>query len=207
MKRFLLPLFLLFVTLTSSTAFADHIYLRPNDGSGDNFRFVGQMNGHPLVLLGGTPSYFFITDGYAPGSTFGGAATLFLYPTVVWIDGVPLEFDFDPTNSGIFMSSITLPTDDKSFTIPVQIYFDAWGINSDTGQTIQVGGFASGKIPVYFDSNTGLYYPETFVQAPEPGTLGFVGTGMIGILASVRKRLKKPRIISSFSLGWWPLKS
>lgn len=105
------------------------------------------------------------------------------------------------------MSSVTLPTDDKSFTIPVQIGFSAVGINSDTGETIQLGGSASGKITVYFDSNTGLYYPGDFVQAPEPGTLGFVGTGMIGILASVRKRLKKPRIISSFSLRWWPLKS
>jgi hypothetical protein len=180
MKRFLLPLFLLFVTLTSSTAVADHIYLRPNDGTGDNCRFVGQMNGHPLALSGGTPFYFFTTDGYAPGSTFGGGAELFLYPAVVWVDGVPLEFDFPTTDSGIFMSSITLPTDDKSFTIPVQIGFSAVGINSDTGQTIQLGGAASGKITVYFDSH-----------------IGFVGTGMIGILASVRKRLKKPRIISS----------
>jgi hypothetical protein len=71
MKHFLLVLSLLCVTLISSTAFADHIYLSPNVGFGDNFRFAGRMNGHPLFLFGGTPSYFFGTDGYEPGSTFG----------------------------------------------------------------------------------------------------------------------------------------
>jgi len=87
MKRFLLPLSLLCVTLISSAAFANHIYLFPNDGSGDNFGFIGQMNGHPLFLSGGTPYDFFGTGGYTPGSTFGGGTTLFLDPATVWIDG------------------------------------------------------------------------------------------------------------------------
>lgn len=82
MKRFL-PLLSLFVALMSATAFADHIYLIPNNGSGDNFGFVGRMNGHQLLLSGGTTASFFSTDGYPPGLTFGGQTELFLYSTVI----------------------------------------------------------------------------------------------------------------------------
>lgn len=191
MKWSLLLLSLLSFTLISSAAFADRVFLIPNDGSGDNFGFIGQANGHQLFLSGGTPYDFFGIGGYAPGSTFGGGTTLFLYPTTVWIDGVPLEFGFPQTDSTIFISSFTLPTNGMSFTMFVQVGFSALGINIDTGQTIQLGGGASGHISFYFDPNSGLYYPGSFVQAPEPGTLGLVGLGIIGILRSTRKRLKR----------------
>ncbi len=189
MRRFLL-LSLLCVALISSTAFADHIYLIPNDGSGDNFGFVGQMNGHPLFLSGGTPYDVFGMGGFSPGSTFGGG-TLYLYSTTVWIDGIPMEFVFPQTDSTIFISSFTLPTNGKSFTKFVEISFSATGINYDTGLTIGVGGGASGKISFYFSPETGLYYPGDFVQAPEPGTLGLIGIGILGILGSARKRLTR----------------
>jgi hypothetical protein len=189
MKRSLLGLSLLCFALMSSTAFADHLYLFPNDGSGDNFGFVGQMNGHRLFLSGGTPYDFFGIGGYAPGSTFGGGTTLYLYPTVVWIDGSPLEFGFPQTDSFIFISSFTLPTNGKDFTMFAQVGFSGMGISFDTGQTIQVGGGASGQISFYFSPYTGLYYPGEFVQAPEPGTLGLIGIGIIGILGWGRRKL------------------
>jgi hypothetical protein len=191
MKRSLLLLSLLFGTLISSTAFADTFYLGPNDGSGGNFGFVGKMNGHQLFLSGGTPYYFFGLGGYEPGSTFGGYATLFLYSTVAWIDGMPLEFSFPDTDSYIFISSFTLPTNGKEFTKFVGIDFSALGINYDTGQTIGVGGGARGKISFYYSPDSGLYYPGAFVQAPEPSTMEFIGIGIIGILGSARKRLKR----------------
>jgi len=189
MRRFLLPLSLLCVTLISSTAFASHIYLFPNDGSGDNFGLVGQMNGHPLFLSGGTPPGFFGPIGFSPGSTFGGETTLFLDPTIVWIDGMPMEFGFPQTDSTIFISSFVLPTNGKDFTEFVEIGFSGTGINFDTGQTIRFEGEASGKISFSFSPETGLYYPGDFVQASEPGTLGLIGIGIIGILGSARKRL------------------
>jgi hypothetical protein len=190
--RLSLPLLFLFLTLISTTALADRIYLIPNDGSGDNFGFVGYMNGHPLFLDGGTSYNFFGDGGYAPGTAFGGGDTLYLYPADVWIDGAPMEFGFPETMSVIFGSSITLPTNGSDFTVPWQIGFSATGVSFDTGQTIQLTGQESGKLSFYYNSVTGLYYPGAFVQTPEPATLGLLGTGIIGILASTRKRLKRP---------------
>src|SRR5438477_4430819 len=147
MKRSLLPLSFLLITLTSSTALADHIYLAVNSGFGDNFGFSGQFNGHPLFLSGGVAVDFFGFEPYAPGSTFGGDTTLYLYDSVAWIDGTPMDFFFPADNSTLFMSSFTLPTDGRAFfSVPVQISFGATGINPDTGQTIEVGGYARGWI-------------------------------------------------------------
>ena len=50
MKRFLW-LSTVFVGLLSTTAFADHLYLQVNTGSGDNFAYGTEMNGH--LQLGG----------------------------------------------------------------------------------------------------------------------------------------------------------
>jgi len=192
MKCFFLSLSLLCLTLISSTSFADQIFLMPNTGSGDNFGFIGYKNGHQLFLGGGTPFDFFGNGGYAPGSVFGGGATLFLDPADVWINGAPMEFGFPETMSFIFGSSVTLPTNGRDFTVPWQIGFSATGVSFATGQTIQLGGQGSGKLSLYFNPVTDLYYPGSFVQTPEPGTLGFLGTGILGILASARKRLKTP---------------
>lgn len=192
MKCFYLSLSLLFLTLTSSTSFADQIFLMPNNGSGDNLGFIGYMNGHQLFLGGGTPYDFFGDGGYAPGSVFGGGATLYLDPAEIWINGAPMEFGFPDDTSFIFGSSITLPTNGSDLTVPWQIGFSAIGVNFGTGQTVQVGGQGIGKLTLYYDSVTNLYYPGSFVQTPEPGTLGLLGTGILGILASARKRLKQP---------------
>ena len=185
MKRSFL-LTLLFASLTSATALADHLYFFPNC-CGDNFGYVTQMNGHPLVLSGGTDPFFFSSEGYPPGSTLGGGGDLFLSSTVVWIGGVPTEFSFFPGT--LFMSSLTLPTNGRYFRVLVQIGFSATGINFDTGETMDVGGGANGSISFYFSDAVGLYYASDFVQAPEPGTLGLIGTGLMGI-AAARKRLR-----------------
>jgi len=182
------PRTLLFVALMSATALADHLYLVPNC-CGDNFGYSTQMNGHPLHLSGGTDPYFLDAFGYQPGSTLG-IGELYLYGSVIWIDGIPTEFNFPGAGSISMYPLITLPTDGRDvFRAFVDISFSHNGINYDTGQTIDVGGGAFGSISFYRGAD-GQYYASDFAEAPEPGTLGLIGTGLIGIAAVARKRLR-----------------
>ena len=161
----------------------------PNDGSGDNFAFVTVVNGHKLVLSGGTDPYFLSAFGYEPGSTLGGGA-LFLYSAVIWMNGVPSEFSFSGAGSISMNPFITLPTDGRDFfRASVLISFNHRGISFETGQTIGVGGSGKGVITFYRGAD-GLYYASRFEQAPEPATLALIGTGLMAVAAMAGKRLR-----------------
>ena len=187
MRRVLSRSFL-FVFLMSATAFANHLVLDPNGGAGGNFAYF--TNGHRLLLSGGTDYFFFGDIGYPTGLTLGGGGALFLDGTVFVIDGTPLEFFFYPGT--ISMTSFRLPTDGRDFRALVDITFFATGFNFDTGQTINVSGGSHGVVSYYFSN--GLYYPNSFVEAPEPGTLSLIGMGLMGIAGIARKkRTLRPR--------------
>jgi len=64
-------------------------------------------------------------------------------------------------------------------------------INLETGDLLTVSGFASGYVSFFLGESTGLYYAtEPFVATPEPGTLGLIGTGLLGVLTFARGRLR-----------------
>lgn len=180
------PLTLLLITLTSTIAFADHMYLVPNC-CGDNFGYSTTINGHPVHFSGGTDPFFLDAFGYPPGSTLG-FGELFLDSTVIWVGGIPTEFFFPGAGSISMFPTFTLPTDGRDFfKVFVDINFFHTGVNFDTGQTIDVSGGAFGSISFSRDVN-GFYVPDAFVQAPEPGTLALLGTGLLGIAAAAKGR-------------------
>ena len=214
MKRFLWLTPILFVVMLGS-AFADGITFVPNDGSGDNFGFFQNGAG----FGGGVPYDFFNIGPYAPGSTLGGQADIFIEGGFIVIDGI--GHDLAPLGPGtLFLSSLTLPTNGKDFRALVDLSFGATMLIIDTNEPVDVGGGAVGSIKFHFVD--GFYYPDSagFIQAPEPGTLGLMGSGLIGILALVRKRLrvssmpaKDSLVIAALRLegkapaDWWKTKA
>ena len=115
---------------------------------------------------------------------------LFLYSTVIWVGGIPTEFSFPGSGSIGISPTITIPTDGRDFfRVFVDVNFSHTGINFETGQTINVSGGAFGSISFFRDAN-GNYDPDQFVEAPEPATLGLIGTGLIGIAAAAGKGLR-----------------
>jgi hypothetical protein len=195
MKRSLWAI-LFSVVLLSSSMFADTIntmmFFIPNDGSGDNFGFRQSLNGTNIrmniAIDGGTPYSFFNGEGYAPGSVLGGSADVFFSDfNSVTINGTQHELDFNNVGT-LFVSSITLPTNGKSFTAKVGLDFSVSGIVADTGQELNISGAQIGKITFTFAD--GAYFASAFTTVPEPSALVLMGSGLIGIVGLARRRLR-----------------
>jgi hypothetical protein len=142
--------------------------------------------------VGTVPESFYSNSLIAPGSTFGGSSEVFVDGGFIKINGVfydNLELDV----GSLFISSFTFPTNGKDFTIPVQASFSVNEQIVGTGMNIHINGTASGKVTFQFLSNVGLYAPSRMVltTVPEPATLGLMGTGLAGILAFARTKLKR----------------
>jgi hypothetical protein len=200
LNRFLWMAPVLFaVMLGSASADSVRIFLHPNI-VGDNFSFFASGVGYSVGVSGGVPSDFFgglfPEDGRAPGSEFGGSADIFFCCGFAQFGRNTYDLGFSGPGS-LFMTTSTFPTNGKDFvTFQVRIDVSIPGliVDPNTGETrdFGIGGSANGTISFRLDSN-GLYYPADdigFVQAPEPGTLGLMGSGLIGIFALARRRLK-----------------
>ncbi len=196
MKRSLWAI-LFCVVLLSSGMFADSIntmiFFTPNDGTGDNFAFRQSLNGTNLAMnisiFGGTSYFFFNTNGYAPGSILGGSTDVFFSDfNIVTINGTQHDLAFRNGPGTLFMSSIFLPTNGKSFTANVELDFMVLGTVADTGQLLNISGSQVGKIAFTFED--GAYYAGNFTPVPEPSALVLMGSGLIGILGLARRRLR-----------------
>jgi hypothetical protein len=188
MKR-LLAGTLLLCSLVSANAFANTIiYLIPNDGSGDNFGFITYGPGFYITGDGGTPPDFFynIFPGYAPGSTLGGSTPIYFADGSARIGAISYDVTWN-LGGTLFMSTIKFPTNGQDFRAQVDIGIDATGtLVTMLGQPIHTSGGAEGYIK--FDYVNGMYYPEGFVQVPEPATLELAGIGLLWVFTRVRTR-------------------
>jgi hypothetical protein len=186
MKRLLLlaPILL----LLSVTAFADSVTMNlfPSDGESDNFSFVEQGNGFQVTFSGETPfGSSFFKPQYAPGSTVGGLTNVFTATVLVKINGVFYDVQSFPVAPELFIFPFTLPTNGKDFTINSGAFFAFSAILSN-GQTFDVFGHAPGKMRFTFGDGLYTTQPVRLSTVPEPSTLGFLATGVIGIFALAR---------------------
>jgi hypothetical protein len=198
-KRFLWALPILLVVVSASAfATSTTIFLSPNDGSGDNFGFV---QGQDVGIGGGVPFDFFNIFGYAPGSTLGGSTSVFFSDGFVQIGNTTYDLSFTSPGT-LFVSTFTLPaTGGNGFTIQAFASFSAQAQIFVNGQPqlISLGGSAPGLITFSWDPSSGLFFANSVVfttgpvlpaTTPEPGTVGLMGTGLIGLLGFVRKKLR-----------------
>ena len=195
MKRFLWVAPILFVVISAS-AFADTLILfSPNDGSGENFSIVRRGGGATILIEGGTSFFFFGTDPYAPGTMMGGQADIFFAYGSIQSGGISHDLAFNSGTGTLFLSTFTLPTNGKDFTVRVRLDFSMSATVADTGQPLNVTGGSLGTLTFHFID--GSYYADSggFSQlTPEPSTLGLMGTGLISMLALARKKLR-PRAL------------
>jgi len=93
--------------------------------------------------------------------------------------------------SGSFTSNVTLTLiGSNTYSVMGQISGTWFAGGTATGVTNQTwfGTFTTGKDG--FMGSASLGSGETIISTPEPGTLGLLGTGLVGLAGIVRKKLK-----------------
>ena len=192
MKR-LLWMTTISLVLMSCRGFADTIIqLFPNDGSGDNFGALIRDGADFIIVRGGTTiGYYDLLTGHPPGSGVGGSTVLFLDGGVARIGGQFYDLQQFGGPGTLNMTTFTLPANGQPFfQVPITLDFSADMIIIETGDLITVGGFTSGHVAFNLSDVDGLYYPAGGFATPEPGTLGTVGTGLLGLLTLAREKLR-----------------
>ena len=159
--------------------------------SGSTLATVNGLNGGGLVT-GNLGSVTFSTGALASGSldmggTFaaGGSFTV----TGNGTNGIPNGVIFSGTFSGpVTWSLITQPDGTHSYTLTGVLTGSLQGVTTN-GVTVQLT-VNTGK--GFFNGSVALGSGDTNfeVVVPEPGTLGMVGTGLLGVAGLLRRKSK-----------------
>ena len=162
--------------------------------SGSVLIAVNGLNGGGLITGANLGSLSFSTGALTSGSlqkggTFAGGAGSWFTIIGNGSNGIPSGVLFTGTFDGpVTWTLVTLANGTHNYTLTGSV--SGWtGSGAPTnGATVQLT-INTGK--GFFNGSTTISSGDTNIEAPEPGSLGLLGTGLIGLAGVVRRKMKK----------------
>jgi hypothetical protein len=158
--------------------------------TGSTLIAVNGLGGLGLVTGNNLGSLTFSTGSLISGSlqmggTFNGGGSFVI--TGNGTNGIPNGTIFNGSFSGpVTWTLVTLANGTHNYTLTGSVVGTWEGGTTVNGATVQLT-INTGK--GFFNGSTTISSGDTNIAVPEPGTLGLLGTGLIGLAGALRRKL------------------